>query len=325
MACRSCSAGLGRLPKRIAVPFRQNYPNSNSLASPLLCAATTTTTIIMTSSFPSALRYGARSSNIPSRASRRALHTTPPRQKVDLKQMLMGRVAQSLATGKSSYYIFNATEKLYKACAAQADYAIDPAARKAGKLQTTADGEEIGVSKGGRWHDDLALLPTFSTWAHVTMLHMYLLVVRFRCLEPAAQQAWQAQLVDHFFVQAEVKMEDVHDLTSRMIRQRYLKDLFVQWRGLILAYDEGIIKGDAVLASAVWRNLFKAREDVDVRALAAVVAWMRAGLMELGDMPDEVMELQAASAFPALRDMFKVVDLPTTSLKAPFEQAGIQP
>jgi cytochrome b pre-mRNA-processing protein 3 len=156
------------------------------------------------------------------------------------------------------------------------------------------------------------------------MLHMYLLVVRFRCLDPAAQQAWQAQLVNHFFYQAEAKMEDVHDLSSRMIRQRYLKDLFVQWRGLILAYDEGIVKGDAVLASAVWRNLFKAREDVDVRALAAVVAWMRAGLRELGDMSDEMVELNAAAAFLPLSGVFQTVDLPTASMKAAFEQAGIQ-
>jgi cytochrome b pre-mRNA-processing protein 3 len=156
------------------------------------------------------------------------------------------------------------------------------------------------------------------------MLHMYLLVVRFRCFDPAAQQAWQAQLVNHFFYHAEAKMEDVHDLSSRAIRQRYLKDLFVQWRGLILAYDEGIVKGDAVLASAVWRNLFKAREDVDVRALAAVVAWMRSGLRELGEMSDEVVEFQAATAFPSLRGKFQKVDLPTAAMKAAFEQAGIR-
>jgi cytochrome b pre-mRNA-processing protein 3 len=69
----------------------------------------------------------------------------------------MGRVAESLKTGRSSYYIYKATEKLYEACAAQADYAIDPADRKAGKLQTTADGEEIGSSKGGPWHEGTPL------------------------------------------------------------------------------------------------------------------------------------------------------------------------
>ena len=157
------------------------------------------------------------------------------------------------------------------------------------------------------------------------MLHMYLLVVRFRCLDPAAQQAWQAQLVNHFFYHAEAKMEDVHELHSRLVRQTYLKDLFVQWRGLMLAYDEGIVKGDAVLASAVWRNLFKAREDVDVRALAAVVAWMRAGLRDLGQMTDEEVELRSAKTFPDVRAEFGTVDVPTASIRPAFERAGARP
>ncbi|KAJ4292308.1 Mitochondrial beta-keto-acyl synthase [Collariella sp. IMI 366227] len=190
---------------------------------------------------------------------------------------------------------------MYKACANQADYTIDPKDRKAGKLQTAEDGEEIGV----------------------TMLHMYLIVVRFRCLEPTAQQAFQAQLVNHFFYQAEAKMEDVHELTSRMIRQKYLKDVFVQWRGLILAYDEGLVKGDAVLASAVWRNLFKAREDVDVRALAAVVSWIRAGISRMAEMEDGEVEVQAQRAFPLLINQFGAVDLPTASLKAAIEKATV--
>ena len=167
------------------------------------------------------------------------------------------------------------------------------------------------------------------------MLHMYLLVVRFRCFDPAAQQAWQAGLVNHFFYQAEAKMEDVHELSSRAIRQRYLKDLFVQWRGLMLACDEGVVKGDAVLASAVWRNLFKAREDVDVRALAAVVAWMRAGVERLGEMTDDAVEVggrvaggagetAGGSLFPSVTEAFKVVDLPTASMRVAFEKAGIR-
>ncbi|KAK4157986.1 thiolase-like protein [Chaetomidium leptoderma] len=273
------------LPKRIAAPVRQNILDSSPLQASILC--TRATSPLASAALPPFAPFATSLGRTPTRTARRALHTTSPRHKFDLKQMLIGRVTQGMVKGKSSYYIYGTTERLYKACAAQADYTIEVADRKAGKVQTTADGEEIGVSKGGPWHDDLALLPTFSTWAHVTMLHMYLLVVRYRCLDPTAQQAWQSQLVNQFFYHAEARMDDVHELSSRMIRQTYLKDLFVQWRGLILAYDEGIVKGDAVLASAVWRNLFKAREDVDVRALAAVVAWMRAGLKELGEMTDE--------------------------------------
>lgn len=158
------------------------------------------------------------------------------------------------------------------------------------------------------------------------MLHMWLLVVRFRCWERMTYQAWQAQLVNHFFFEAEAKMEIAHDITSRAIRQRYLKDLFVQWRGLILAYDEGLAKGDAVLASAVWRNLFKAREDVDMRAVAAVVGYMRACVKYLGDLEDEAVEVAAEQVFKkvSLGDMLILVDVPTASLKPAFDKAGIK-
>lgn len=107
------------------------------------------------------------------------------------------------------------------------------------------------------------------------MLHMWLLVIRLRCFDNKEWQSWQKGLVDHFFNDAEAKMGDIHGLTSRMIRSRYLSTLFESWRGAIMSYDEGLVKGDAVLAAAVWRNVFKSKADVDVRHLAAIVAWIR--------------------------------------------------
>lgn len=107
------------------------------------------------------------------------------------------------------------------------------------------------------------------------MLHMWLLVIRLRCLETNAWQAWQKALVDHFFNDAEAKMGDMHGMTSRMVRSRYLSTLFEVWRGVIMSYDEGLMKSDAVLAAAVWRNLYKSKADVDMRHVAAIVSWIR--------------------------------------------------
>jgi cytochrome b pre-mRNA-processing protein 3 len=69
--------------------------------------------------------------------------------------MERNRVAKSLAAGHNTYYIYGATERVYKICASQADYTIDVKDRKAGTLKSTADGEEIGTSKGGPWHDGM--------------------------------------------------------------------------------------------------------------------------------------------------------------------------
>ena len=78
-----------------------------------------------------------------------------------------------------------------------------------------------------------------------------------------------------------------HNIAARSTRNKYLKDLFTQWRGLLAGYDEGLVRGDAVLAAAVWRNIFNADKDVDFRGVGEVVSYIRGVLKGLDEMPDE--------------------------------------
>lgn len=140
---------------------------------------------------------------------------------------------------------------------------------------------------------ELGLVPTFSTWSQITFLHMYLLTVRLRAL-PSHQsfQTYSRHLIDHFSHNAETRMDLLHGLTSRTIRNKFLKDLFIQWRGVLAAYDEGLIKGDAVLGAAVWRNLWKASynapdgKEIEWENVARVVAYMRRVISELSNMDE---------------------------------------
>lgn len=140
---------------------------------------------------------------------------------------------------------------------------------------------------------DLGLLPTFSTWSQVTFLHMYLLTVRLRALPfPDSVRTHSRHLFDHFSHNAEHRMVVLHGLTSRPIRNKYLKDLFIQWRGILAAYDEGLVKGDAVLGAAVWRNIWKASptgpdgKEIDWTKVACVVSYMRRVLVELSKVEE---------------------------------------
>lgn len=148
------------------------------------------------------------------------------------------------------------------------------------------------------------------------MLHLYLVYARLRNQPLDSARSWQKQLTDHFFFDAEERMDLVHGISSRGLRHRYLKDLFIQWRGVIAAYDEGVVKGDAILAAAVWRNVYKAREDVDVRKLAAITSWMRACLKTLDATPDEGLFFATASTFkfPPTNE-FRLVDMPARELQ----------
>lgn len=87
---------------------------------------------------------------------------------------------------------------------------------------------------------------------------------------------------------AEDRMLRLHNIDAKALRSKYLKDLFVQWRGLTAGYDEGLAKNnDAVLATAVWRNIFRADEDVDLRGVGTVVSYIRGVLKGLEGMEDE--------------------------------------
>ncbi|KAJ6780513.1 hypothetical protein PWT90_07337 [Aphanocladium album] len=215
---------------------------------------------------------------------------------------------------RDSYRVVGASERLFKVCAKPADYRITDEERKQDIVQKRDDGEEIGKAKDPEnvWNKTFGLQPSFSTWSHVTMLHLYLINARLRCFERDEYRNWSQQMIDHFFFECEKKMHLDHNITSSALRQRYLKDIFVQWRGLLLAYDEGLVKGDAILASAVWRNLFKGDPDVDPRYLVAIVGWIRSSLAALEGASDMTFPQQATEILE------KPVEVFWTRLEAPF-------
>jgi len=197
------------------------------------------------------------------------------------------------------YVAYGSTQELFKLCAAAGEYTM-PAASSDGApapKRTTAAGEELGIPAAGSWFSRYSLLPTFGAWSQLTFLHMYALTARLRMFPAEHARHWHQNLLDHFFYAAEERMATLHGVEARSVRNRYLKDLFVQWRGVLTAYDEGLIKGDAVLATAVWRNVFGAREDVDAVMLAEVVGWLRLALRDLEGLGDA--EIAAGSVrFP---------------------------
>lgn len=110
-----------------------------------------------------------------------------------------------------------------------------------------------------------------------------------------------------------------HKITSRGIRNRYLKDLYNQWRGVQGAYDEGLVKGDAVLATAIWRNVFKGDENVDWRNVALVTSFVRRALKGLDGAKDDTIRRAAVKFRSGPGDEGPVVDQESRGLNAPWE------
>ncbi|MCJ1398324.1 hypothetical protein MMC11_001522 [Xylographa trunciseda] len=248
--------------------------------------------------------------------------TSQPSTTRKLAQELRKRAPEATET----YVAYGVSEALVKECAKQADYSIPQAKEKGVEIPKTKDGEDLGVGTGW-WYEEMGLTPTFNTWAQITLLHMYLLTVRIRSFPAAHAPTWNQHMINHFSYLAEERMVTVHNIQARMVRNKYLKDLFVQWRGLTAGYDEGLVKGDAVLAAAVWRNVCKADEDVDLRKLGMVVAYMRSVLGALDTMEDSAIATgnvlfgSPGSEAALVKQRSKIMDLEFS----PENQAPIAP
>lgn len=75
-------------------------------------------------------------------------------------------------------------------------------------------------------------------------------------------------------------------VNSGRIADQYLKDFNTQLRGAIFAYDEGFATDDGTLATAVWRNLFGGRKNIDMVHLESVVRYIYSQLYVLSRLSD---------------------------------------
>ncbi|EIM23613.1 hypothetical protein WALSEDRAFT_59290 [Wallemia mellicola CBS 633.66] len=110
------------------------------------------------------------------------------------------------------------------------------------------------------------LPPTFNTWFHLTNLHIWMLTVRFRALPEPLGRMYVQELINHFFIDIESRIRNNFKITQERTIKSYMMAYLEMWRGSGVAYDEGLIRGDAVLAAAFWRNIYSGRgvkEEID--------------------------------------------------------------
>ncbi len=64
---------------------------------------------------------------------------------------------------------------------------------------------------------------------------------------------------------------------------------FQVWTGTLIAYDEGLIKGDAVLATAIWRLMFEGDKNADPLKIAIVTKYVREEIARLAWLDDKTI------------------------------------
>lgn len=107
-------------------------------------------------------------------------------------------------------------------------------------------------------HTECQLPPSFQTWFSITTLHVWLVSCRFRSLPAPVGHTYVQEFINHMFIDMEYRIRGPYAVTQGRLIKGYMKDLLEQYHGSIAAYDEGLVRGDAVLAAALWRNMFGA-------------------------------------------------------------------
>ena len=136
------------------------------------------------------------------------------------------------------------------------------------------------------FYEDLKLPRTFSQWFQITVLHEWILFVRMRAMPFKYGRNYQQKLVDRTFSDIELRLFEEMKVNSGRIADQYLKDFNTQLRGAIFAYDEGFATDDGTLATAVWRNLFGGRKNIDMVHLESVVRYIYSQLYVLSRLSD---------------------------------------
>ncbi|WFD29132.1 beta-ketoacyl-[acyl-carrier-protein] synthase II [Malassezia sp. CBS 17886] len=113
-----------------------------------------------------------------------------------------------------------------------------------------------GHAESHFWYKECALPASFQTWFQLTNLHVFLLLARFRALPAEEARVYSQELVNHFFIDTESRMRERFGVQTQRLVKGYLRDLHLQHRGSMIAYDEGLATDDVRLSAAVWRNVW---------------------------------------------------------------------
>lgn len=116
-----------------------------------------------------------------------------------------------------------------------------------------------------------SLPDTLNSWFVVTQLHVWMCLVRMR------QEGREGKYMCQYLVHS--MWEDIDQRNkilgiSAVQRKEATKVMTETFYAAIFGYDEGILSDDAVLAAALWRNLFSCQCE-DPRQLELMVEYVR--------------------------------------------------
>ncbi|KAJ3092313.1 hypothetical protein HK102_008624 [Quaeritorhiza haematococci] len=149
----------------------------------------------------------------------------------------------------------------------------------------------VQFEKNPDFVNKFGLQDNFQSWFSVTVLHLWAYNARLRAEGPDGKDMKQ-EIFNHLWMDVEIKL---HQAGVKQKVGQIISDLLSAYYGQTLAYDEGLYRGDAVLASALWRNVF-ASQDADIQQLSAFVRYVRENIVMLNEASKNDQDSMPASA-----------------------------
>ncbi|KAJ3327008.1 hypothetical protein HDU76_012434 [Blyttiomyces sp. JEL0837] len=129
---------------------------------------------------------------------------------------------------------------------------------------------------GNKFMSKYNLPDNFQTWFTITVLHIWMYNTKLRA-EGADGKDMKQEIFNTLWLDVELRLSKAG---VKMNLGKIVSDLLSSFYGQTLAYDEGLYYGDAVLAAALWRNVFAAK-DVSAEQLEELVTYVRRQLQHI--------------------------------------------
>ncbi|KAM7355043.1 ubiquinol-cytochrome c reductase complex assembly factor 1 [Cochliomyia hominivorax] len=133
---------------------------------------------------------------------------------------------------------------------------------------------------------DFEMPNTFNSWFLVTELHVWMLLVR--SMAEGSESGEDGRFLRNCIVEA--MWSDVNTRAKKLgannpsrTRQQ-IEELSEQFQAALIAYDEGIMSEDRVMAAALWRRFFE-MNCVDYERIERLVKYVRTQVQMLDNLP----------------------------------------
>eukprot|EP00126_Sphaerothecum_destruens_P001846 Sdes_comp15278_c0_seq2m4123 len=146
------------------------------------------------------------------------------------------------------------------------------------------------------FHKALDIPDTYQSWFSVTVLHLYICMLRMKQGGTSLHGICQ-ELFVVFWEDCEYRMR-LAGVNSNSIVADSLKKLWDMFNGCVIAYDEGMVSSDPVLAAALWRNMLFMRGSVE--NVETLLIYTRREVLQIGQRDIEALIGPTSTLFGTL-------------------------